>query len=115
MCVKQVVRMTPPAKHDRQETTVRPRRALFRRRRFAVTALPVSSTAVGAEEAMHLMSTVGSMPTAREMAPRSTIATTFVVVVSMSVSGLAERLDALGGNSEGVLGRPTFCSLAKVY
>ena len=90
MCVKQVVRMTPPAKHDRQETTVRPRRALFRRRRFAATASPFSSAAaVGAEEAMHLMSAVGSMPTAREMAPRSTIATIFVAVVSMSLAWLS--------------------------
>ena len=85
MCVKQVVRMTPPAKHERQETNIRPRRALFRRRFAAATAPspppPASCTADAA--AMHLKAMVGSMPATSEMAPRSTIATTFVDVTSM--------------------------------
>ena len=90
MCVKQVVRMTPPAKHERQETNIRPRWALFRRRFAAATAPPpppppASCTADAA--AMHLKAMVGSMPAMNEMAPRSTIATTFVVVTSMLLSG----------------------------
>ena len=105
MWVKQVVRMTPPAKHERHETNIRPRRALFRRRFAAPTPPPASSSATAAASeaaaeaaAMHRMAMVGSMPATSEMAPRSTIAITFVVVNSIFLGSAVALLQREGMN-----------------